>query len=85
MTGPYSAPPPPQMPVTPAKQDRSTLFGVLGIVIGFICCPIAGVVLGILAIRDAKAAGKSTALGIAAIVVSAVAAIGGGIYYATRN
>lgn len=85
MTGPYNAPPPSQMPVTPAKQDRSTLFGVLGIVIGFICCPIAGVVLGILAIRDAKASGKSSALGIAAIVVSAIAAIGGGIYYATRN
>jgi len=73
------------MPAVPAKQDRSQLYGILGIVIGFICCPIVGVVLGILSIRDARAVGKSPALGIAAIVVSAVAAIGGGIYYATRN
>jgi hypothetical protein len=78
-------PPPPQMPANPAKQDRSTLYGVLGIVIGFICCPIAGVILGLLAIRDARAAGKSRALGIAAIIVSVIAAIGGGIYYGTRK
>lgn len=84
MTGPYNAPPPPQMPVTPARKDRSTLLGALGIVIGFICCPVAGVVLGILSIRDARAAGRSAALGIAAIIVSVLALIGGGIYYARR-
>jgi hypothetical protein len=82
VSGPYNAPPPPQMPVTPARKDRSTLYGILGIIIGFICCPIAGVVLGILAIRDARASGKSSALGIVAIIVSVVAAIGGGIYVA---
>ena len=85
MGGPYNAPPPPQMPVTPTRKDRSTLYGVLGIIIGFFCCPIVGVVLGILAIRDARAAGKSSVLGIVAIVLSVVAAIGGGIYIASWN
>jgi hypothetical protein len=84
VTGPYGAPPP-QMPAAPARKDRSTLFGVLGVVIGFICCPLAGVILGILAIRDAKAAGKSSALGIAAVIVSVIAAVGGGVYYASRR
>lgn len=85
MTGPSGAPPPPQTPATPAKQDRSAVFGILGIIVGFVCCPLIGVILGILAIRDAKAAGKSTALGIAAIIVSVIAAVGGGIYYAVRR
>ena len=85
MTGPYSVPPPPQMPSAPAKPDRTTLWGVLGIIIGFFCCPIVGILFGILSIRDARAAGKSSVLGLVAIVVSAIAAIGGGIYWSTRN
>lgn len=83
MTGPYNAPPP--MPVAPAKPDRTTLYGVLGIVIGFICCPIVGIILGALSMRDAKANGKSSVLGIVAIVVSIIALIAGTIYGFSRN
>ena len=87
MTGPYNAPPPPppNMPVAPAKPDRTTLFGVLGIVIGAICCPIVGIVLGVLSMRDAKANGKPSTLGIIAIVVSVLAMIFGAIYSINRN
>ncbi|NUR72696.1 MAG: DUF4190 domain-containing protein [Hamadaea sp.] len=85
MTEPYNAPPPPPMPVAPAKPDRTNLYGILGIVIGFICCPIIGIVLGILSIREAKAHGKSSVLGIVAIVLSVVAAVVGGIYSVSRN
>jgi hypothetical protein len=65
LTAPY---PPPA--ATPAGNDKTTLWGVLGIVIGFLCCPILGVVFGILSINEAKKAGKPNTLGVVAIVAS---------------
>jgi hypothetical protein len=71
--------------VTPAKKDRTELFGWIGIVVGFICCPIVGLILGALSIRDAKASGKSPVLGYIAIAASLVSAIVGGIWALNRN
>jgi hypothetical protein len=77
LTAPY---PPPA--ATPAGNDKTTLWGVLGIVIGLLCCPIIGVVFGILSINEAKKAGKPNTLGIIAIVASVVG-IGISIFEAT--
>ncbi|GAB3139747.1 hypothetical protein GCM10027290_09450 [Micromonospora sonneratiae] len=82
MSAPYPPPPPPP-PV--AGKDRSTLWGVLGIVIGLICCGILGLVFGYLSIRDAKRFGKSPALGWVAIVLSIVNIVGGVILQTTGN
>lgn len=65
MTAPY---PPPA--AAPAGNDKTTLWGVLGIVIGLLCCPILGVVFGILSINEAKKVGKPNTLGVVAIVAS---------------
>jgi len=48
------------------------LWGVLGIVIGLICCGILGVLFGILSLRDARRFGRSQLIGWAAIVLSVV-------------
>jgi hypothetical protein len=77
LTAPY---PPPA--ATPAGSDRTTLWGVLGIIVGFLCCPILGIVFGILSINEAKKAGKPNTLGIIAIVASVVG-IGISIFEAT--
>jgi hypothetical protein len=76
LTAPY---PPPA--ATPAGNDKTTLWGVLGIVIGLICCPILGVVFGILSMNEAKKVGKPNTLGIIAIVASALNIIGSIVYY----
>ena len=69
MTGPY---PPPA--ATPAN-DKTTLWGVLGIVVGFLCCPLLGIVFGILSLNEAKKVGKPQTLGWVAIIVSAVSIV----------
>jgi hypothetical protein len=79
LTAPY---PPPA--ATPAGNDKTTLWGVLGIVIGLLCCPILGVVFGVLSMNEAKKVGKPNTLGILAIVASAINIIGGIVYYTTR-
>lgn len=76
MTAPY---PPPA--ATPAGNDKTTLWGVLGIVIGLLCCPILGVVFGILSMNEAKKVGKPNTLGIIAIVASAINIIFSIVYY----
>ena len=65
MTGPY---PPPA--ATPAN-DKTTLWGVLGIVFAFCCSPL-GILFGVLALNEAKKAGKPPTLGWIAIILSAV-------------
>jgi hypothetical protein len=76
LTAPY---PPPA--ATPAGNDKTTLWGVLGIVIGLLCCPILGVVFGILSMNEAKKVGKPNTLGIIAIVASAINIIFSIVYY----
>jgi hypothetical protein len=78
LTGPY--PPPPA--ATPAN-DRSQLYGILGLVIGLFCCSPAGIVLGYLSIQEAKKYGKPTTLGMVALIVSIVALVLGILAAAT--
>jgi amino acid transporter len=58
-----------------AGNDKTTLWGVLGIVIGLLCCPILGVVFGVLSINEAKKAGKPSTLGIVAIIASVLGTV----------
>jgi general stress protein CsbA len=47
-------------------------WGLLGVVIGLICCGILGVVFGILSIRDARRFGRSPVIGWVAIALSVI-------------
>jgi hypothetical protein len=66
----------------PAGSDKTTLWGVLGIVIGLLCCAPAGIVFGVLSMNEAKKVGKPTTLGIIAIAVSVLNIVFGIVYYA---
>lgn len=79
MNAPY--PPPP--PSSAAGRDRTTLWGVLGIVLGLICCGILGIVFGYLSIRDAKRYGQSPVLGYLAIAFGVINIIGTAIWRAS--
>ena len=57
-------------PPVAAGKDRTTLWGVLGIVIGLLCCGILGILFGYLSVRDAKRYGGSPMLGYVAIALS---------------
>lgn len=67
-----------------AGNDKTTLFGVLGLIIGLICCSPAGIVLGILSVNQAKQHGSSPTLGYVAVVVSSIALVFGVIYGLTQ-
>lgn len=73
----------PGMPAA-TGNDRTTLFGVLGIIFAF-CCGILGVVFGILSITQARNNNKPPTLGIIALVISAINIIGGIAYSATGH
>jgi hypothetical protein len=66
-----------------AGTNRATLFGVLGLIIGLICCGPAGIVLGVLSLNQAKQHGTSQTLGWVAIVLSALGIIVN-IYWSTQ-
>lgn len=80
MTAPY---PPPA--AGPPGRDRTTLWGVLGIVIGLLCCGILGVLFGYLSIRDARRFNNSPVLGWVAIVLSLINIIVSFILSVTGN
>ncbi len=67
-------PPPMAPPPAPPANDHTTLFGVLGIVLG-ICLWPAGLVFSILAMNAAGRAGKPKTLGIIGLVLTILAAI----------
>ncbi|MER5701280.1 DUF4190 domain-containing protein [Micromonospora sp. NPDC002296] len=79
MNAPYPPPPP------AAGRDRTTLWGVLGIVLGLICCGVLGIVFGYLSVRDAKRYGQSPVLGYLAIAFGVINIIGSLILRATGN
>jgi hypothetical protein len=81
---PYSYPPPGGPPPMSGARDRTSLYGWLGIVLGFFCCAIVGIVLGALSLREAKRFNQSPVLGYVAIAVSVLQVIGGAIYAAVR-
>ena len=63
-------------------NDRTTLFGVLGIIFAF-CCGILGIVFGILAIMQARNNNKPPTLGVIALVIAALNIVGSAVYYGT--
>ncbi|GAA4574807.1 hypothetical protein GCM10023176_42690 [Micromonospora coerulea] len=81
MNAPYPPPPPPPTP----GRDRTTLWGILGIVLGLICCGILGIVFGYLSVRDAKRFGQSPVLGYLAIAFGVINIIGSAILRASGN
>ncbi|MEJ3743805.1 hypothetical protein WEI85_11000 [Actinomycetes bacterium KLBMP 9797] len=77
MTAPY--PPPSAAP----SNDRTTLFGVLGIVFS-ICCPIVGVIFAALSLNAAKKSGKSPTLAYIGFAIAIISIIGGIVYQTSR-
>ena len=87
MSYPPQQPPYGQQPYAPqpAGTDRTQLWGILGIVIGLLCCGPAGVVFGILSINEANKWNKPKTLGIIAIVASVLGMILSGVVYVARS
>jgi hypothetical protein len=65
LTAPY---PPPA--ATPAN-DKTTLWGVLGIVFA-ICCPILGIIFAVLSMMEAKKVGKPQTLAYVGFALAAI-------------
>ncbi|WFE57949.1 DUF4190 domain-containing protein [Micromonospora sp. WMMD712] len=80
MNAPY---PPP--PAQAGGRDRTTLWGVLGIILGLLCCGILGIIFGYLSIRDARRYGQSPVLGYLAIAFGVINIIGSAILRASGN
>ena len=75
----------PQVPAAGPASDRTTLWGVLGIVIGFFCCPVVGIIFGILSMQDARRFGKPRTLGWLAIAASIVSIVLNGVLFASGS
>jgi hypothetical protein len=75
----------PYQPPAATGRDRTTMWGVLGIVVGLLCCGIAGIVFGYLSIRDARRYGNSEVLGWLAIGLSVLNIVLNAVFAATRN
>ncbi|RKR90197.1 hypothetical protein BDK92_4565 [Micromonospora pisi] len=75
----------PYQPPARAGRDRTTLWGVLGIVVGLVCCGVLGVIFGYLSIRDARRYGSSPVLGWIAIGLSVLNILGTAILRGTGN
>lgn len=58
----------------PAANDKTTLWGVLGIVFGFCCWPL-GVVFAVLSLQEAKKSGKQPTLAYVGFGVAALAVV----------
>ncbi|MEV0268536.1 hypothetical protein AB0H43_07145 [Hamadaea sp. NPDC050747] len=71
-------------PAAPAGKDNTTLFGVLGIVIGLICCGPIGLVFAILSHIQANKHGNKPTLAIIGYVCVALGIIWNIIYAVNR-
>lgn len=79
MSQPY---PPPPMGQPVARSNTPTILGIIGIVVGLLCCGPAGIVLGIVSILQARKQGTAITLGIVAIVASVIGMIINGVLLA---
>ena len=77
-------PPPYGPPPAAAANDKTTLWGVLGIVFA-ICCPLLGVVFSVLSLLDAKKVGKQPTLAYIGFALAALNVISSGILMANGN
>ncbi|GGK14454.1 hypothetical protein GCM10010124_03720 [Pilimelia terevasa] len=69
MTAPYP-------PSAAGANDKTTLWGVLGIVFS-LCCPLLGIVFSVLSMMEAKKVQKQPTLAYVGFAVAAVVIIGG--------
>jgi hypothetical protein len=68
----------------PAANDKTTLWGVLGIVFA-LCCPILGAVFGVLSLLEARKFGKPPTLAIVAFVITGLNIIISSILFASGS
>lgn len=66
----------------PGGNDKTTLFGVLGIILALCCWP-AGLVFAILSLNQAKKNNSSPVLAYVGFVIVALSLIGGIVYTVT--
>lgn len=64
-----------------AGNEKTTLWGVLGIVLGLICCWVFGVVFGVLSLLEAKKSGKPPTLAYLAFAAAVINIVGGFLIY----
>lgn len=80
----YQPPITPPPPATPAGRDNTQLYGILGIVLGVVCCGPLGILFGYLSMQEAKKLAKDDTLGKVAfwlgIALTAIGVIGGIIF-----
>jgi hypothetical protein len=73
-------PAPGPAPAAQPGRDNVTLFGVLGIISAFICCPPLGILFGYLSMQEARRLGKDQVLGKigfwAGIIITGVGVLG---------
>ena len=82
---------PPMPPAAAPASDRVTLWGVLGIVFA-LCCPLLGILFGVLSLLDARKVGKPPTLAYVAFGIAALnilfniiwAATGHSMFYIRR-
>jgi hypothetical protein len=71
----------PTPPAAPAERDKATIYGVIGIVTAFLCCPPLGILFGWLSISEARKVGKDEVIGTVAfwagIAMTALGVLGG--------
>ncbi len=79
---PYGGAPPPGYPYPPQPPQRNNtqLFGILGIVLAVVCCPLLGILFGWLSINEARKTGSDQTLGKVGfwlgIVITAIGVVG---------
>lgn len=71
-------------PGAPAGNDKTTLWGVLGIVFAFCCTPLA-IVFGVLSLTESKKHNTSPVLAYIALGIAAVSLLVSIILIATGN
>ncbi len=83
---PFGQPPygPPQYGPPPPSNDKTTLWGILGIIFALCCAPL-GIVFGALALVEAKKNRTSPTLGYIAIGLGVLSIILNAILLATGN
>jgi hypothetical protein len=71
-----AAPYPPPPAAAPAGNDKTTLWGVLGIILALpVCCWPLGVLFGVLSLLAAKKSGKPPTLAYVAFGIAVVSAL----------
>ena len=75
---------PPMPPAAAPASDRTTLWGVLGIVFS-VCCPILGIVFSVLSLLDARKVNKPPTLAYIAFAIAALNILGNIVWAATGH